>query len=173
MRHVQCLAILATLWGLGGCSSGQDLPVRTMSPEVRTDDMHAIRSARADQNAAIAEGDLERAAGYWTEDVTARRGLGASVNGAAAYRQVLEAGTSASDAIIYQRQPETIEVSARWPLAFESGAWSGRRGNVGPELIAGSYSAQWVKRADRWLIRSEVFVALTCSDSGCAAESLP
>jgi len=30
-----------------------------------------------------------------------------------------------------------------------------------------------VKRDGRWLIRSEVFVALTCSDSGCKYPAAP
>jgi hypothetical protein len=43
----------------------------------------------------------------------------------------------------------------------------------GPVVIGGRYSAQWVKRGGRWLIRSEVFVALTCDGAGCAAAAVP
>jgi hypothetical protein len=67
-----------------------------------------------------------------------------------------------------------VEVSPRWPLAFETGAWEGHLGTLaGPLVIAGRYSAQWVKRGDQWLIRSEVFVALTCSGIGCQADAVP
>ena len=39
--------------------------------------------------------------------------------------------------------------------------WEGHLDTItGPVVIGGRYSAQWVKRGDRWLIRSEVFVAL-------------
>jgi hypothetical protein len=44
---------------------------------------------------------------------------------------------------------------------------------AGPVVIGGRYSAQWVKRGDRWLIRAEVFVALTCSEVGCEATAVP
>ena len=132
----------------------------------------AIRQARLDQNRAMAAGEADRAASFWTEDVTLRRGLGASAIGKAAYRAILDTGPNAS--LVYVREPDLIEVSPRWPLAWESGHWTARRGGVGgPAVITGRYSAQWVKRAGRWLIRSEVFVALTCSDDGCASAALP
>jgi hypothetical protein len=31
-------------------------------------------------------------------------------------------------------------------------------------VVRGRYSAQWVKRGDHWLIRSELYVALSGSD---------
>jgi hypothetical protein len=40
-------------------------------------------------------------------------------------------------------------------------------------VIGGRYSVQWVKRDGRWLIRSEVFVALTCAGTGCASKAVP
>jgi ketosteroid isomerase-like protein len=132
-------------------------------------DVAAIRAARAGQNQAIAAGDAERIASYWTDDVTVRSGLGASVSGRAEYRQKI-----GSTGLIYVRTPSTIEVSDHWPLAFESGNWTAQRGGVsGPEVMGGRYSAQWVKRDGRWLIRSEVFVALTCNGAGCEAPAMP
>ena len=63
---------------------------------------------------------------------------------------------------MYQRESVTVEVSMHWPLAFEEGRWSGHPGNVeATPIIGGRYAAQWVKQDGRWLIRSEVFVALT------------
>ena len=117
-------------------------------------------------------GDAERVASFWTEDVTLRRGLSAAAIGKAAYRAILDTAPNAS--LVYVRQPDLIEVSKVWPLAWESGHWTARRGGAnGPAVITGRYSAQWVKRDGRWLIRSEVFVALTCSDDGCASSALP
>jgi hypothetical protein len=65
-------------------------------------------------------------------------------------------------------------VSPRWPLAFETGTWEGHLGTMaGPTVVGGRYSAQWVKRGGRWLIRSEVFVALTCAGVGCESAAVP
>jgi len=45
-----------------------------------------ILSARQAQNQAIAAFDADRVAGFWTDDVELRRGLGQLVLGRAAYR---------------------------------------------------------------------------------------
>jgi ketosteroid isomerase-like protein len=137
-------------------------------------DAAAIRAARAAQNRAIVAGDVERVAAHWTEDVTLRRGLGHAVAGRAAYRQLFETGPRTDSTVVYLREPADVEVSARWPLAFETGTWTSRRGGPrGAPLVTGRYSAQWVKRDGRWLIRSEVFVALTCAGTACEAPMLP
>ena len=76
--------------------------------------------------------------------------------------------------IVYQRIPGSIEPSALWPLAFESGTWQGHLGNAqGAVVIQGRYSAQWVKRAGKWLIRSEVYVALQGAGSGLQMKAAP
>lgn len=133
-------------------------------------DQGAIRTARVAQNQAIAAGDLDRAESFWTDDVTVRRALGQPMNGRKEARQAFAPPMP----LVYQRLTQDVEVSAKWPLAFETGTWEGhQRSSSGPVVIAGRYSAQWVKRGDRWLIRSEVFVALTCSGSGCDATAVP
>ena len=137
-------------------------------------DQAAIRAARTAQNAAIASGDLDRAASFWTDDVTVRRALGQPLNGRDAARKVLEPPPRPDSHLVYQRLTKEVEISPTWPLAFESGIWEGhQRTLAGPVIIGGRYSAQWVKRGERWLIRSEVFVALTCSGTGCDATAVP
>jgi ketosteroid isomerase-like protein len=137
-------------------------------------DSEAIRAARVSQNQAIAAGDLDRAAGFWTEDVTVRRALGQALTGREAARQALVPPPAPATHLIYQRVTQDVEVSAQWPLAFETGRWEGHAGSSrGDVVIGGRYSAQWVKRGDRWLIRSEVFVALTCRGVGCDAAAVP
>ena len=125
----------------------------------------SVRAARAAQNAAIAAHDLDRAASFWTDDVVIRSALGRVIQGRATYRSTL----GADSATVYRREPERVDVSdnERWPLAFESGTWTGRSPR-GQPLIRGRYAAQWIKRDGRWLIRSEVFVALDCSGTGCS-----
>ena len=134
----------------------------------------AIRAARTGQNKAIASGDLERVASFWTEDVTVRRALGQPLSGREAARKALEPAASPAARLVYQRLTKDVEVSPQWPLAFETGTWEGHLATIrGPVVIGGRYSAQWVKRGDRWLIRSEVFVALTCSGVGCESAAVP
>ena len=126
----------------------------------------AVRAARAAQNGAIAARDLDRAASFWTDDVVIRSGLGRVIQGRATYRSTL----GADSATVYRREPDRVDVSdnARWPLAYESGTWTGRDARDNTPLIRGRYAAQWIKRDGRWLIRSEVFVALGCAGSGCS-----
>ena len=126
----------------------------------------AVRAARAAQNAAIASHDLDRAAAFWAEDVVIRSGLGRVVQGRASYRAAMAADTST----VFRREPDRVDVSdnERWPLAFESGTWTGRGARDGKPLIRGRYAAQWIKRDGRWLIRAEVFVALGCAGAGCS-----
>lgn len=144
-----------------------------MATPLHAQDAAAIRAARSAQNVAMAAGDVERAATWWTDDVAIRRGLGAPVNGIAAYRSILEPAPVSDTALVYDRKTTGVTVSDHWPLAFETGTWIARRGGKGAALIAGQYSAQWVKRDGKWLIRGEVFVALTCNGKGCDSKSLP
>jgi ketosteroid isomerase-like protein len=138
-------------------------------------DKAAIKRARLQQNAAIVSHDLKAIASYWTDDVTICRGLGVQMAGKAAYLKLFaDDDPGAPDVIVYERDPQSIDVSSAWPLAFETGTWKGHLANSdGPVVVAGRYSAQWVKRGDKWLIRSEVFVALTGSGSGLQMKAAP
>ena len=150
-------------------------PVRAQQTHATTaTDEAAIRVARGAQNRAIVAGDVDRVASFWTEDVAIRRGLGQAVIGRTAYRKLFESASSHDSTIVYQRQPTGVDVSPTWPLAFETGTWAGYLGGIkGTPVVRGRYSAQWVKRDGRWLIRSEVFVALTCAGAGCSYEAVP
>ncbi|MFL6514243.1 MAG: DUF4440 domain-containing protein [Chthoniobacterales bacterium] len=144
------------------------------APALQTPEEETIKARRAQQNAAIAANKIDEIASFWTDDVTICRGLGAQVQGKAGYRKLLEEGASAADKIVYERQPKAVEVSAHWPLAFETGTWIGHAGDVnGPGVINGKYSAQWVKRDGTWLIRSEVFVALGAEGQGSQMKAAP
>jgi ketosteroid isomerase-like protein len=122
-----------------------------------------IRAARLAQNRALAAPLLDSAATFWTEDVVVVASRGAVLRGKNQYRMAF-AGDSA---IVYVRTPATIHVASAWPLAWEEGQWSGHLGAGGPEVIGGRYAAQWHRIDGRWLIRSEIFVALTCSGDPC------
>lgn len=123
-----------------------------------------VRAARLAQNAALAARSLDSAAAFWTNDVVAVTSRGGVLRGKEAYREAF-AGDSV---MVYVRTPERIELSTGWPLAWEDGSWTGRRGAEGPVLLSGRYAAQWHRVRGRWLIRSEVFVGLGCSGDPCA-----
>jgi ketosteroid isomerase-like protein len=127
-----------------------------------------VRAARAAQNAALTQHDLDRVASFWTDDIVIRSGLGRVIQSKTAYKNAF-AGDSD---LVYNREPDRVDVSNnnRWPLAFESGIWTARVNGSGPPIIRGRYAAQWIKRNGKWLIRSEVFVALTCSGQGCSRQ---
>lgn len=134
----------------------------------------SVREARQAQNRAIALADIDAAAKFWTADITIRRALGQAVTGINEARKILESGPNKLQTIIYQRSSTSVEVSPHWHLAYEEGHWTGHLEDVSTTaILAGRYAAQWVKRGDLWLIRSEVFVALTCAGSGCEALALP
>lgn len=135
----------------------------------------AIKRARLQQNAAIARHDLQAIAAYWTDEVTICRGLGVQLAGKANYLALFaEDDPKSKDLIIYERIPMDVEASSLWPLAFETGIWKGHAGGAdGAVVIRGRYSAQWVRRDDRWLIRSEVFVALGGSGPGLQMKAAP
>ena len=156
--------------GVLGCMAATSSP-----SSASTTGQSDIKRARLEQNAAIARHDLDAIASYWTDDVTICRGLGLQVAGKANYRKLFEEDDpKAKDVIIYERIPTTIEASASWPLAFETGMWMGHVGSArGAVVIRGRYSAQWVRRADRWLIRSEVFVALGGYGPGLQMKAAP
>lgn len=145
-------------------------PASAQSPSAA--DARAIRTARLAQNAAMAAGDVDLAAHWWTEDVTIRRGLGAGLSGIEAYKAIVAHAPLSDTALVYWRTTTDVNVSLAWPLAFETGTWTARVAGKGPSLITGRYSAQWVKRNKQWLIRAEVFVALKCAGKGCMSKAL-
>jgi ketosteroid isomerase-like protein len=135
----------------------------------------AIKAARIAQTQAMAVDDLDKVVTWWAPEITIRRAMGQPVDGAAAARKLLEPPPNPSpNRLIYQREPVAVQVSPNWPLAYEEGRWSGHPGSVAnAPVIGGRYAAQWVLRDGKWLIRSEVFVALTCSGAGCTFPAAP
>jgi ketosteroid isomerase-like protein len=165
---------MKTIWPLLVFASLSASVLANDAASFTSTDGSAIKQARLRQNAAIVRGDLAEIAAFWTNDVTICRGLGAQLAGKSAYLELFAADAKSAEKIVYQRHPASIDVSSVWPLAFETGEWQGHLGSEqGQSVIGGRYSAQWVKRGDRWLIRSEVFVALEGSGSGLQMKAAP
>jgi len=132
-------------------------------PDQGKDAERAVRSAREAQNTAIAAKDYERVATFWVEDVTVTSGLGKVLRGRDEIRRAFQ-----QDSITYRRTPSRVSASANWKSAWEEGTWEGRRvGWTGVPLLRGRYAAQWVNTTAGWRIRSELFVALECTDVAC------
>src|SRR3954470_17506895 len=74
------------------------------------DDRALIAAARTAQNRAIAAGDLDRVASFWTDDVTDRRALGQPLAGRAAAREALQPAGDPAARLVYQRIAADIEV---------------------------------------------------------------
>ena len=168
-RALRAAVVMLSL-ATGACArAGRPAAVAAMSGEAA-----AIRAARLEQNALLARGDIDGAAAFWTDDVTARAGMGRAVTGRAAYAAVFR-GDSVISRMRYVRTPVEIVVSAQWPLAYESGEWTGRRADAASDtpLVRGRYSAHWIKADGRWRIRSEVFVALECAGAACDWQVAP
>lgn len=147
-----------------------------MSPSPSRVDEQAIRFARRTQTQAIADGDIEAVAAFWAPDITICRALGHRVTGIEEAKAVIQGPGQANAPlrIIYRREAISVQVSGIWPLAYEEGRWSGHQGDANSDaILSGPYSAHWVKRDGRWLIRSELFVAISCSGVGCQAAALP
>lgn len=137
------------------------------------DEVHAIRDARFAQNDAILEQDLDAIAGYWERGVRSTAGTGVFVTGRAEYRRAFQDEFRDLDGVLYSRIPEFIELSSvgvsnAEKLASESGTWTRSwTSSEGPMEMSGVYSAMWRKRNGRWRIRSELFVALSCTGADC------
>jgi ketosteroid isomerase-like protein len=122
-----------------------------------------VRSARLAQNAVLATHQMDSAASFWANDVVITAGLGRVLRGKDTYRQAF----AADSGMVYVRTPVNIEIASPWQSAWEQGRWVGRQGPRGPVVIHGRYAAQWHRVGNRWLIRSEIFVALGCSGAAC------
>ena len=138
--------------------------VSGMTQAAQPDDAALIRAARRAQNAAFARRDFAAAAQTWTNDVSIRTGLGKTITGREAYLRAFE-----DDSVMdYERTPNDMVVSKRWPLAYETGTWVGRAHAHTAAGVSGRYAAQRVKADGKWLIRSEVFVTLDCVGAPCS-----
>jgi len=172
LLHAAVAALAASV--LAATAGAQTAPPQRDAATLAREEA-AIRAARIAQTQAMAADDLDKVVTWWVPDITIRRAMGQPVDGAEAARKLLQPpATPSPNRLIYQREPVAVQVSPNWPLAYEEGRWSGHPGSVAnAPVIGGRYSAQWVLRDGKWLIRSEVFVALTCSGAGCTFPAAP
>ncbi len=162
------LAVVATmLTTIAGCG------IQFTRAPSAADEVQAIRDARLAQNEAIVERDLDAIARYWERSVRSTAGTGVFVTGRDEYRRAFRDEFRNLEDVLYSRIPEIIELSSvhvsdALHMASESGTWTGSwTSPEGPTQMSGVYSAMWRKRNGRWRIRSELFVALSCTGVDC------
>lgn len=159
--------VAAMLTSVAGCG------IQFTRAPSAADEVQAIRDARFAQNDAIVEQDIDAIAGYWERGVRSTAGTGVFVTGRAEYRRAFADEFRNLDDVLYSRIPEFIELSSVGvsnadKLASESGTWTRTwTSSEGQTEIYGVYDAMWRKRNGRWRIRSELFVALSCTGEDC------
>jgi hypothetical protein len=134
-----------------------------------------IRDSRAASNQALADHNAAAFAQILNNDVIVTAASGKLIQGRATMRQEIEARWKAQPDLVFVRTPTTIEISRSDPAASERGTWTGHATTqAGPAEWRGEYQAAWRKTVSSaglpsWTIWSELFVALDCKGSGCAA----
>lgn len=131
-------------------------------------DAEQIRNSRADYNDAIANHDVSRIISFLDTEYQITTSLGELSRGieaeAAAWREMF----ASRENVLYVRSPGSVEVSEDYPLAAETGTWTGAWStDQGPVRTGGRYAAMWRKLDGAWKVRSELFVALYCEGAGC------
>ncbi|MGH9421518.1 MAG: YybH family protein, partial [Thermoanaerobaculia bacterium] len=139
------------------------------------DDATIIRDSRAASNQALADHNAAAFAQVLKDDVTVTAASGKVIQGRAAMQAAIESRWKAQPDLIFVRTPTAIEISRSDPAASERGTWTGHATTPsGPAEWHGDYLAVWRKTiggagVPSWTIASELFVALDCNGSGCAA----
>src|SRR5277367_288405 len=126
-------------------------------------DQGLIRGIRSLSNRAIAAGDATGFAASLDKDFVVVTGNG-SLLSREAYIATFAKDFEDPHSIRFERIVDSVEISASVPLAAEHGHWVGRVPG-GPVLFSGTYLAMWRRTGHGWMLRSELFVSLACSDA--------
>jgi ketosteroid isomerase-like protein len=122
-------------------------------------DEQKILEIRKASNEALRGYNNELVLSFLTEDVLTTTGNGTLLAGKEALKNyILEAGESK---MYWIRTTEEIEINKVKGLAWENGTWKGYDPEKSDKsVIGGKYSAMWTKETGRWLIKSQLFVAI-------------
>ncbi len=149
------------------------LALIAMCPAVgaQTTPAQAIRAVRELSNAAIADRDLGTLRGTWVEDVHVTASSGVVFQDSQEMARAFASSFEDPEFVTYRRIPETVSVSEGGGFGAEYGEWVGTWAKTDGEMnVHGVYLAQWRNLEDVWRIRSEVFVALSCTGSASCAD---
>jgi ketosteroid isomerase-like protein len=130
------------------------------------EDEKLIRDARIRSNEAIAKQDTTALAEIWTSDFHIISSRNFEVSGMENNRHNFAKEFASKKELLYVRTANKVEVFANWNMASEQGTWTGQWPEPdGLVKLTGTYLAKWHKVNDRWKIRAEIFVPLTCTGS--------
>ncbi len=122
-------------------------------------DREQIITLRKASNAALKAFEHEQFLSYLTDDVHVTTGNGTLVQGKESLRKYIAAAIGTKTYFV--RTAHEILVNTDRGLAWETGIWKGYAASQdGQTLAEGKYSAMWTKESGKWLIKSELFVAL-------------
>jgi ketosteroid isomerase-like protein len=118
-----------------------------------------IMKNREHSNDAFRKHDLDGIGKFLAKDVTVITASGQVLVGKDAVLGELKKRFNAAAAdLTYGRYPEHVVIAGSDTLAWERGTWLATLGRH--PLGEGNYAATWCRREGKWLIRSELFVAL-------------
>ncbi len=128
--------------------------------------VEAIRAVREQSNVAIAERDLAALQATWVDDFNVSASNGDVFSGGQAMADAFASSFEDPEFVTYRRTPTIVSISEGGGFGAESGEWVGRWNKPDGEMrVSGVYLAQWQNRGGEWRLRSELFVALSCSGS--------
>ena len=135
------------------------------------DDVAAVRARRLAYNQALAERRAADLPGFMMPGFVQLSSNGNLTVGAEKIRDGYAGAEFRDPAFIaYDRQPDSIQISANGRFAIERGHWRGRfrDGKGGETGNSGLYQAGWLKQDGVWRVRTEHYLRLTCaSESDC------
>jgi uncharacterized protein (TIGR02246 family) len=169
MRVLAILVLIAG--GASACQPHGRVPAPSSSAREAE---RAIRSARADWNAAFAQRDTAALAAQWAAD-------GELIGGAGRWRgrdeivRTFYAGLfQYRPDVTFKHEPTRIEGHAGFRLVYELGAWVERWAVPdGPTELRGEYLTMWVQSGGRWLKSAEIFVPRQCIGAAYCAPGRP
>lgn len=129
-------------------------------------DVSQIRDLRRTSNSAIEARNLKAFGQTMLPDIAVTRGSGSHVVSRDSVLASVAAQFKDPNFLGYVRETDSISISNSNPLAAEHGHWTGRfRQPDGIQELKGVYLSMWRRTEAGWMIRSELFVTLSCTGS--------
>ena len=156
MKKLSLIILLAGLW---------------FEAIAQQNDASQIRALRRASNQAIEARNLDAFSQTMLPDIAVTRGNGTHVVGRDSVLASVAVQFKDPNFLGYVRQTDSISISKSNPLAAEHGHWTGRfRQPDGIQEVKGVYLSMWRRTEAGWMIRSELFVTLSCTGSkACTA----